>query len=1774
MLLGHFLLPLQDGSVHCVDALLAPGCYIVPTTGVSYDAPQFEDAPDTPTEDSCVTRSVIAALGGCHVFVLDAKDLVANLGDAWMVSKKRRLLTRYTEELLPLYLQRVPFFKGIPSHDVSSAARRFTVVSFAAGTTIVAEGSRSDAFYVVVHGDYAVTVRGKKVFQGAIGDFFGEIGLLQDVPATASVIAKRDTLVMVQHRSAFYGMLEAIPSLSASIQSHVASRQASSVQKLKSDLFATMTESQLNRLTQRVKYTSVGGGSVIAEYGANSTVAYVVAQGSVSYAERPTGGSETVAIKASGAAVGTDALLPRASAQGRNTDFKLFTTDSAAVIVKLKRSDIEYTFAGDSAGLARFELYAHGSAPPLPAALKVEEARDAFEGFVGSVLRLKRPVLTALADALGFLSLPHAMAQASGGKILPATAGARDPTLDIVHKLDQKDKREYLQKLPVTVSTKIVCEFVMACDDVAAMAFSASPDGKPIECPARGLAQLYASTVSKFCGSAQSPGTAIGAILPPTEVARLTGLAATPPDTLKLSPFCMDASLAVVLAGLNLNELYSQFQATDAFKAVMAKLRAASSDGEGGPGRARSSSNVGPPRGATPRIPVGKMNRYGQWQLREMSVDMDKKQIGVYDEKGMHTHSYPLVDFARVERVSAEPEQLKLVFHEAETKDYVLKFQNDNAREQFCLLLHLLEPDLVFSDSAEKYEPVSGKASFAVSLDKGATQRVLVVDRANRTLSRHADFDSHTSQDDFPIEWERIRMESSLVDATKLKLVAYSPPAGGTAAAAESQGTVAARGVRAHIPPDYTVREEFEVSFPTHALRERFAGLMRLTLADVEVSAVRVLGLTEAGYAHEKVRMCAVTLNCSDERAPALSDASRLKSFLPPQECELYIVGLQECKALDAWRAVIAECLSLPGAVAYKHESYEAVAAVSLQGIHTMVFARQSVVPHISNVHTDTEATGVGGIWGNKGATAMSFTWADNTHVAVVNCHLAAGHDKVAVRNSNFSEICQQLKLRSHDYPSMSVPGATARPPQFLHHWHHVIWLGNLNYRVDLGSAGTEKEYKKVEGYAQKGLLQPILKGDQLRQARESGAAYSTFFEAPIKFAPSYRLEKGGTAYINKRNQNASYTDRVLWTSKPGYRDSLTCRRYRCDFKFDVADHRPVVALFEMKPSLGFLNLHSASRLRNHGSCNIAIPYLRFDCMPLPPSEFAAGDAGLDVPSWSIKLEGGEAAAADSKGGKGGRRKSLLVAGDGLDMLAEKVGSQTDGYTKTEEFNITLSGHFLTAAVPTGGVKHSSAVAAAAAAGDRHAGLTMQGGSRRHIVGADTPGGNTPGVLAGTPYTVAEWRGGMIPECVPVIAEPGYVASEHLLLTVRKKNGALVGHSELSLRDAYHMAMYPDKGYEDVSLHGVLDNPVMRKAFQAFCDRELSRENVDFYLAAAMWSENVLKSSCKLSISVEGVLAGREDEFVAQSAVRSHVDRIKKEAEDIYAEFLDDKAEHMVNLPSRSFARLKKNIAAFRKLTAEDVWSHLMDTMRKTEAAAVVVLENGEVDMGDHVTSTVSRLAPFFSAVDKTKGKDKEPPPVPTAGGGAKSSSRHKGGLLQHVLLFDEARDEIFKLMQRDTLSRFENTMRTQDRIRRELGNGAPFCLPVVRDGAVVGSLSGQVLMKVFDVNTERDKRIQDLEHIMLKGKNAPGTLSAVAEGGDGGASPSGGGSATDGSAAAASGAGVLTTAELLRHIDSVLFKTQGYETAGVVDPQEAKRDVVRLRGVLMSAQATLGGSS
>ena len=74
-----------------------------------------------------------------------------------------------------------------------------------AGTVIVREGDPSDRFYVIARGRVEVTQGGRQLrFEGR-GDFFGEIGLLREVPRTATVTAVEDSEMLTLTREDFLG---------------------------------------------------------------------------------------------------------------------------------------------------------------------------------------------------------------------------------------------------------------------------------------------------------------------------------------------------------------------------------------------------------------------------------------------------------------------------------------------------------------------------------------------------------------------------------------------------------------------------------------------------------------------------------------------------------------------------------------------------------------------------------------------------------------------------------------------------------------------------------------------------------------------------------------------------------------------------------------------------------------------------------------------------------------------------------------------------------------------------------------------------------------------------------------------------------------------------------------------------------------------------------------------------------------------------------------------------------------------------------------------------------------------------------------------------------------------------------------------------------------------------------------------------------------------------------------------------------------------------------
>jgi len=113
-------------------------------------------------------------------------------------------------------LQKVPIFAGLDEAAVDYLWERVTETRVAGGTVIVTEGELGNRFFLV--GDGLVRVcrhlgQPNEIELGRIGvgDFFGEMCILETLPRSATVQAMADTTVYSLKSMAFYQLYQAMP---------------------------------------------------------------------------------------------------------------------------------------------------------------------------------------------------------------------------------------------------------------------------------------------------------------------------------------------------------------------------------------------------------------------------------------------------------------------------------------------------------------------------------------------------------------------------------------------------------------------------------------------------------------------------------------------------------------------------------------------------------------------------------------------------------------------------------------------------------------------------------------------------------------------------------------------------------------------------------------------------------------------------------------------------------------------------------------------------------------------------------------------------------------------------------------------------------------------------------------------------------------------------------------------------------------------------------------------------------------------------------------------------------------------------------------------------------------------------------------------------------------------------------------------------------------------------------------------------------------------------
>jgi CRP/FNR family cyclic AMP-dependent transcriptional regulator len=127
------------------------------------------------------------------------------------------------------FLATVPLFSGLDRNELERFAEVTREKSYPKGSVILFEDDPGDSLFVVRDGRVKVVLigeDGREVILGVlgVGEYFGELSLIDDRPRSAHVIAMEDSNLLVLRREDFRKRVESSPSVAWSLLTELSRR--------------------------------------------------------------------------------------------------------------------------------------------------------------------------------------------------------------------------------------------------------------------------------------------------------------------------------------------------------------------------------------------------------------------------------------------------------------------------------------------------------------------------------------------------------------------------------------------------------------------------------------------------------------------------------------------------------------------------------------------------------------------------------------------------------------------------------------------------------------------------------------------------------------------------------------------------------------------------------------------------------------------------------------------------------------------------------------------------------------------------------------------------------------------------------------------------------------------------------------------------------------------------------------------------------------------------------------------------------------------------------------------------------------------------------------------------------------------------------------------------------------------------------------------------------------------------------------------------------------
>ena len=128
------------------------------------------------------------------------------------------------EEEIVLVLKGIPLFEGLTRRELAAVTRILYRRVYQPEETIFHQGDPGLGMYIIVHGTVGIVnpSAGHTLAELHDGDFFGELALLDELPRSATAVARRPSTILGFFQPDFFALVDRHPRLGVKIMLRLA----------------------------------------------------------------------------------------------------------------------------------------------------------------------------------------------------------------------------------------------------------------------------------------------------------------------------------------------------------------------------------------------------------------------------------------------------------------------------------------------------------------------------------------------------------------------------------------------------------------------------------------------------------------------------------------------------------------------------------------------------------------------------------------------------------------------------------------------------------------------------------------------------------------------------------------------------------------------------------------------------------------------------------------------------------------------------------------------------------------------------------------------------------------------------------------------------------------------------------------------------------------------------------------------------------------------------------------------------------------------------------------------------------------------------------------------------------------------------------------------------------------------------------------------------------------------------------------------------------------